>query len=160
MNVITAHKARHTLLCEPHSSQRGVLLMEALAAILIFSLGVLSVIQLQSVSIKQASGAEYRTTAAMLANDLISRMWVSDKTASTLQSNFASPSGTSYLKWLATVQASELPNVSSNLPNVGFTTAPGGGSNPTSSSQVTVTIYWQAPGDTSPHQYVAIAQLK
>jgi len=134
------------------------MLMEVMAAILIFSLGVLSVIQLQSVSIKQSSGAGYRAVAALLANDLISRMWVSDKTAATLQSNFsnANPSA-SYTQWLSTVTASGLPNAGST---VQITPSPGGGTTPTSSSQVTVTITWQAPGDTSQHNYVASAQLK
>ena len=147
----------------PHGhpgTQSGVLLLEALSAILIFSLGVLSIIQLQSVSIKQSTGAQYRSQAAFLANDLISRMWVSDKTAATLQSNFSSsPAGASYTLWLNTVQSSGLPNVATNPPKVTFTTVPGSASG-TSSSEAQITVYWQAPGDATPHQYVAIAQLK
>lgn len=147
----------HIMMRSARSPQRGFMLMEVMSAILIFSLGVLSILQLQSVSIKQSSGAGYRATAALLANDLISRMWVSDKTPATLQSNFSSPSGASYTPWQSTVTASGLPNASSN---VSITSQPGGGTTPTSSSQVTVTIYWQAPGDTDQHKYVAIAQLK
>ena len=102
------NKIAHQMCKRPASkqaTQTGVMLLEAMVAILIFSLGVLSVIQLQAVSIKQASGAEYRSMAALLANDLISRMWASDKTAATLQTNFGS-SGTSYSQWLATVRSS------------------------------------------------------
>jgi len=141
------------------------MLLEALVAILIFSLGVLSVIQLQAVSIKQASGAEHRSLAALLANDLISRMWASDKTAATLQANFASATGgAGYNQWLNTVRNSGLPNVSSamsTLPTVTFTTIPGAGAlGGTPSSQVTVTVFWRAPGDNTTHNYQVVAQLK
>ncbi len=139
------------------------MLLEALVAILIFSLGVLSVIQLQAVSIKQASGAEHRSLAALLANDLISRMWASDKTAATLQANFASATGgAGYNQWLNTVRNSGLPNVSSamsTLPTVTFTTVPGSAGG-TPSSQATVTVFWRAPGDNTTHNYQVVAQLK
>lgn len=139
------------------------MLLEALVAILIFSLGVLSVIQLQAVSIKQASGAEHRSLAALLANDLISRMWASDKTAATLQANFASATGgAGYNQWLNTVRNSGLPNVSSamsTLPTVTFPTVPGSAGG-TPSSQATVTVFWRAPGDNTTHNYQVVAQLK
>jgi len=128
------------------------MLLEALVAILIFSLGVLSIIQLQAVSIKQASSAEYRSTAALLANDLISRMWASDKTATTLQTTFASPSGTGYTQWLSSVQNSGLPNVTAKLQFANGVTA--------NVSQATITITWKAPGDTDSHNYTAVAQFR
>lgn len=158
-------QARHT---PPRQAQRtsqaGVLLLEALVAILIFSLGVLAIIQLQAVSIKQASAAQYRSEAALLANDLISRMWASDKTAATLQANFRSGSqaGAAYNQWLASVQASSLPNVSAannTLPTVTFVSVPAGAGG-TASSLATVTIFWQGPGETAPHNYTTVAQLK
>lgn len=140
------------------------MLLEALVAILIFSLGVLSVIQLQAVSIRQASSAEYRSMAALLANDLISRMWVGDKSIGALQANFSSsPAGTNYTQWLSSVSASGLPNVSSaqqTLPTVTITSLPGStGGAP--SYQATVVVYWREPGDTTnKHSYELIAQLK
>lgn len=140
------------------------MLLEALVAILIFSLGVLSAIQLQAVSIRQASSAEYRSMASMLANDLVSRMWVADRTLSTLQANFgSSPAGANYTQWLNSVRSSGLPNVSADLqtlPTVAFTTIPGStGGAP--SSQATVTIFWKEPGDTTrTRSYQLIAQIK
>lgn len=139
------------------------MLLEALVAILIFSLGALAIVQLQAVSIKQASGAEYRSMAALLANDLISRMWASDRTAATLQANFSSETtGDGYKQWLDTVRNSGLPNVSSaknTLPSVTFTTDTSS-STGVASSVATVTVRWIVPGDNTTHQYVAIAQLK
>lgn len=142
--------------------QHGVMLLEALVAILIFSLGVLSVIQLQAVSIKQASGAEQRSTAALLANDLVSRMWASDKTA--LQTNYASETtnASGYNQWLSTVLGSGLPNVSRDkgtLPEVKFATGPVTPSG-AASLQATISLYWIAPGDSSKHSYTTVAQFK
>ncbi|WP_290644701.1 type IV pilus modification protein PilV [Aquabacterium sp.] len=160
-------KIIHTQQCgrpaRSQSAQTGVMLLEAMVAILIFSLGVLSVIQLQAVSIKQATGAEYRSMAALLANDVISRMWASDKTANALQTNFSSSTaGASYTQWLSTVRNSGLPNVSSDkstLPTVTFTTIPATASGP-ASSRAEVTVFWQEPGDTTTHSYIAVAQLR
>lgn len=140
--------------------QAGFTLLEVLIAILIFAIGVLGIIGLQAASIKEAAGAEYRSTAALQANDIIGRMWASDRTAATLQSNFASPSGTVYLNWLSAVAASGLPGVSAKPPTVTFTTVAGGGATPVSSSLATVTIFWRAPSDTAAHSYVALTQLK
>ena len=144
-------------------AQRGILLIEALIAILIFSVGILGMVGLQASAIKQATDAEYRTIAAFKANDLISQMWVSDRTAATLQANFASSgSGTPYANWLAAVQASGLPGVTSGnsaLPTVTFTTV-AGGTGAASSSLAVVTIFWRAPGDSVNHQYVSTAQMK
>jgi type IV pilus assembly protein PilV len=148
-----------------HRAQQGFMLIEVLCALLIFSAGILAMVGLQATSVQQASAARFRVVAAMLANDLISRMWASDRTAATLQASFASTSSTSstntgYASWYAAVQSSVLPLVASQPPTVTFTTVAGGGSSAVSSSLATITIYWQAPGDTSAHKYVAMAQVK
>lgn len=141
------------------------MLLEALVAILIFSLGVLSVIQLQAVSIRQASSAEYRSIASMLANDLVSRMWASNRAPDVLQTNFGSgTSGAGYTQWLATVRRSGLPNISADLgtlPTVSFVSVPSGIAGDPASSQATVTIFWKEPGDTTRRRsYQVVAQIK
>jgi len=116
------------------------MLIEALVAILIFSLGVVAVMGLQAVSITQVSQAKYRADASYLANQLIGLMWVADKT--TLAS-FASPGGLR-ATWDANV-ASTLPNGSANVVVVG--------------SQATITLNWKTPGDSAVRRYVAIATV-
>jgi type IV pilus assembly protein PilV len=139
----------------------GFMLLEALIGILLFTIGALGIIGLQAASIKVSAGSEYRSIAALQASDIISRMWVSDRTFATLQSNFSSSnSGAVYQDWLNTVNASGLPGVADSPPTISFTTVVGGGSSPVSSSLATVTIYWHAPGETELHNYVAVAQLK
>ena len=44
-------------------SQRGMMLLEGLIAILIFSLGVLAMIGMQAVSVSQTSQAKYRVAS-------------------------------------------------------------------------------------------------
>ena len=51
--------------------QSGVMLLEALIAILIFSLGVLGVVGMQASAIAASRDAKYRTDAALLANEII-----------------------------------------------------------------------------------------
>jgi type IV pilus assembly protein PilV len=58
------------------ANQRGVMLLEGLIAILIFSLGILAMVGMQAVAIGHSSQSKYRTDASFLANKLIARMWV------------------------------------------------------------------------------------
>lgn len=136
------------------------MLLEALIAILIFSIGVLGIVKLQAASIQQASAAEYRVVASMMANDVISQMWASDKTPATLKSNFET--GTPYTAWRSKVIASGLPGVSAtlNAPTVSITSVAAGGTGGTASNQATVTVFWKAPQDTTAHSFTAIAQIK
>jgi len=145
------------------------MLIEVLCALLIFAAGILAIVGLQATSVQQASAARFRAVAALQASDLIGRMWVSDRTATTLQSYFASTSSSSgnsssgntgYTSWYTALQSSGLPLVASQPPTVTFTTVSGGGSSAVASSLATITIYWKAPGDTSAHKYVAMAQVK
>jgi type IV pilus assembly protein PilV len=145
---------------KPQRNHSGFMLLEVLIGILLFTIGALGISGLQAASIKAAAGSEYRSIAALQANDIIGRMWVSDRTFATLQANFSSSNGTVYLDWLNTVQASGLPGVADSPPTITFTTVAGGGGSSVSSSLATVTIYWHAPGETGLHNYVTIAQLK
>lgn len=147
-------------------AQRGVALLEALIAILIFSIGILSIVALQATSVNLSADAKYRSEASLLANQLIGQMWVSDRTAAVLQANFQSAAsgvaaGANYATWQTNVAAT-LPGVSGvavNQPTV--TIAPVVTANATS-SLVTVTIFWKPPSEPAAnpaHQYTAIAQI-
>lgn len=141
-------------------SERGVMLLEALIAILIFSIGILGIVKLQATSIQQSADAEYRSIAAMMANDAISQMWASDKTPATLKANFES--GTPYTTWRAKVIASGLPNVSAttNTPTISIASVSAGGTGGVASNQATVTVFWQPPHESTPRRFSAIAQIK
>lgn len=55
--------------------QAGATLIEALVAVLIFSIGVLAVVGLQAVAVQTTSEAKYRTDASLVANSALSRLW-------------------------------------------------------------------------------------
>ena len=132
------------------------MLLEALVALLIFSVGVLGLIGLQATSVKQASAAEYRSTAVLQANDLVSRMWVSDRTDTILQTQFAA-TGDGFKAW-KDAWASALPGTALNPPVVTIESQPKGATATLGTNKVTITIAWQAPGDDA-RKYVMVAQL-
>lgn len=69
---------KRLLACGP-GTLRGMALIEALVAILIFSVGVIGVLGLQALALKSSSDAKYRADAAFLANQLIGQMWVDSR---------------------------------------------------------------------------------
>jgi type IV pilus assembly protein PilV len=131
--------------------QSGMILIEALLAILIFSLGILALVGLQATAIKQSADAKYRTEAALLANEIIGQMWVSDRTTAVLQANF-NTGGTTYNNWLARVSGI-LPGAAANPPAIAID----------AQGIATVTVNWIAPNEpagTPAHQYIAMAQIR
>jgi type IV pilus assembly protein PilV len=57
------------------AGQRGVMLIEALVAILIFSVGVLAIVGLQAAMIKNTAESKYRSEASYIAQKRIGEMW-------------------------------------------------------------------------------------
>lgn len=139
--------------------QAGSVLLEALIAILIFSMGILGIVGLQAAAVKNTTDAKYRSDAGMLANQLIGQMWVSNR--ATLATDFVGPSGSAYQAWLGDVQAT-LPGASgANLPAVTVTTTVTNISATVSDTTHTVNLIlrWQSPGESSPHRYTVTAQI-
>jgi type IV pilus assembly protein PilV len=56
-------------------SQSGIVLLEALIGILIFSLGVLSMVALGATAVTVQADAQYRTEAMNLAERDLSQIW-------------------------------------------------------------------------------------
>ena len=131
--------------------QSGMILIEALLAILIFSLGILALVGLQATAIKQSADAKYRTEAALLTNEIIGQMWVSDRTTAVLQANF-NTGGTAYNNWFARVSGI-LPGAAANPPAIAID----------GQGLATVTVNWIAPNEPANapiHNYVAMAQIR
>jgi len=68
--------------------QRGVFLLEALIAILIFAMGVLGIVALGATAIAAQNDAQYRTEAANYGTEIVGLMWVAvDRTNDTTFTN-------------------------------------------------------------------------
>ena len=88
--------AKHARNTRP--TQSGYVLLEALVALLIFSLGLLGMIGFQAASTKIATDSRFRTEAAMLADELLAKMTAS--AVSKVETEFAAPNGPKFKAWL------------------------------------------------------------
>ena len=65
------------------STQQGVVLLEALIAVLIFSMGILALVGLQATMIKSTTGSKFRSDASYIAQQRIGRIWADPANAAT-----------------------------------------------------------------------------
>lgn len=124
------------------STQNGVMLLEALVAILIFSFGILGLIAMQAASIKNVSEAKYRTDASFLANELIGQMWLD---RGNVAAGYSAPTDWTSL-------------VSTTLPGGTGTVVVAADPNVTPQLRATVTVQWTVPG-AAQHTFVSVAQI-
>ena len=125
--------------------QRGSSLLEGLLAIILFSIGLLSLLMLLSATLIESSNARYRIEASLLISDLVSHMWIGDHSLNGLKTRFADTTSKDYQSWFTSV-SNRLPGVSakSNAPQITIDDA----------RNVTVNIRWQVPGDGTSHQMI------
>ena len=163
-------------------SQRGVFLIEALLGILIFSLGILSLVAMQTAAISAQSDARYRIDAANLADQIVSEIWLNvnrpnpaNATASqasvaafahhptvTATCNYTGAASASPLvtAWAAAVTGAGtgLPGVTASMLQITVAPLADALGNP-AYSRVTVTVCWQAPIDAAPHRHTLVALI-
>src|SRR3989338_2895143 len=74
--MLSGAKIMHKQISSPlESAQQGVVLVEAMIAILIFSMGVLAVVGLQAAMIKNTADSKFRADASYIAQQRIGLMW-------------------------------------------------------------------------------------
>lgn len=111
-------------------TQGGVVLIEAMVAIVIFAFGVLAIVGMQSASVRQVSDAKYRIDAANVVSQSLGAMWA-DR---------------------ANIQAHAVRDQAvSSLPNGKLTIVVPGPWSATAGVTVTVTVTWQLPGESKVH---------
>jgi type IV pilus assembly protein PilV len=156
-----------------HTRQSGFFLIEALVAILIFSLGVLGMVALAGTAMGAQTDARYRTDAAALADELaaaivinVARDNVPNFTASLNQfqhrptganCNFAGAATAepNAVAWLArvTTQGPGLPGLPNANPQILVDTSA------TGFNRVQITVCWQAPNDRAPRQHTLVTYI-
>lgn len=158
------------------TSQSGVILLEALIGILIFSLGVLSLVAMSTSAVRVQGDAQYRAEAMNLAEQLASSIWSSiDRPQQTINGRLMSVVNTTTLQayqhaetgglcafsgttstqalvttWLSRVQ-NMLPGSGDGMQQIAINTANG--------NQVRITICWQAPSDNKVRHHTLVTYV-
>lgn len=117
------------------SSQQGAVLLEAMIAILIFSMGILAIAGLQGAMIKNTSDAKFRAEATFIAQQKLGEIWTNAKNYTTLADY---------------VETDEpIAQMPDGLRNVTVS----------SDRVVTVTVAWTSPGEAQ-HTYSTNARIE
>lgn len=147
--------------------QTGSMILEALIAILIFSIGILALIGMQATAINSVADSKYRSAAGFLANQMIGTIWANGPPSSSVLAasnvvgtNTASPFFTSfacnpcnaanpnlYISQWYTDGIANLPQGAASIVITPIVR------NNASMNQVTVTIHWQPPKDAAAHTH-------
>lgn len=133
---------------KPADGQRGSALLEALIALLIFSMGILAIVGLQAVSMKASSDANYRVDAGFLANQVLADMWVDRNNLANYVWDGTGTVPAEITDWVAQVR-NTLPGTIVNSPSIAVDV----------NNVVTVTVRWQAPDD-QPHLLIMTADIQ
>lgn len=128
--------------------QQGVMLLEALIGILIFSLGILAMLGLQAAAMRATIDAKYRSEASFLTNEIIGKMWVDRANLAAYSTAVASCPGDPPCAWVARVQTLLPEATGANAPTVDV-----------SGQQVTVVVRWKQPGASETSNHTTIAQI-
>jgi type IV pilus assembly protein PilV len=138
--------------------QDGVVLIEALLGILIFSIGILALIGMQSVAVKNTVDARYRTEAAYLAKDILNQIQL-DMANITLYDDTNVGVYAPRTAWRTRVEGL-LPGINIGsairMPEIDIVAGPSFAGDSTPSSQVTVKVRWLQPGETQEHKFEII----
>ena len=138
------------------NAQSGVMLLEALIGILIFSLGILAMVSMQAMGIKLASDSRDRAEASNLASQLVGEMWLNRAALASYQYGGSGTAPAVLTTWVAQVNAA-LPDAAAN-PSHRHGRRQSRSAH-RSASQTTVTLRWRNPTETTVHQFVMTAYI-
>jgi type IV pilus assembly protein PilV len=140
------------------TNQSGVSLLESLLAILIFSVGILALVALQSVSVKATTESKFRADAAFLASQMIARMWTDFPGLATNQYGYnaggadcafnGGGGNATVAAWVASIQEA-LPG--STPDSVQILVAP--------NNLITINICWRPPGADDWRKFGTVTQI-
>jgi type IV pilus assembly protein PilV len=138
--------------------EAGVMLIEALIGILIFSIGILALLGMQGTAIKNTTDARYRSEASFFASQIAGQMWVDlDKLPSYDTANpQAYPARDDWMQ-----------NVANMLPGIDLVKPENAplievGPNPAlglANREVRVQVFWRQPGETETRRVVFLNRI-
>ena len=131
------------------ATQRGALLLDAVAAIAVFAIGSLGCITLQAHAIRHVHAGHCRSEAAHLVQALVGRMRAEDPAA--LAARYDARTGgagyTAFSRLALRLPGADNPG---NAPELRVEQGPAPGSR-----RVTVGVHWQLPGEPVAHRHGA-----
>jgi type IV pilus assembly protein PilV len=174
-----------TCLSRVNDNQQGSVLLEALIAIVIFSVGLVGLIGIQAKAVGMSIDAKYRADAAYLSNQIVSQMWldrgniadyahhpgvapfpcgegVLPSGAAAINTNVHDPVNPG--RWTSQVEIS-LPSATEDRQQIVVTKyCDNGPKNPcvageVETYQVAVGICWKRPQETTWHKHVTLTQI-
>lgn len=155
--------------------QHGIVLIEALIGILVFTIGIIGLIGLQGTTIALAADAQYRAEASAVAERIVTQIWLGVDRSSLANQQASLQSyryNTTGANCAFSGGATDTTNAILAAWVASFTTAGGSTYLPgattamqqvlvdtTNNNLVTVTVCWQAPKDPVPRQHVVTASI-
>lgn len=156
--------------------QSGIILLEALIGIVIFSIGILAMIALQARAIAVQSDAQNRIEAAKRVDQLIGQITTSvDRTSSTTMNTAldtyqhqpggatatcsysgaasAAPIVTNWITAVTTTPQTKMAGTTAEMVQILIDTSTG------AFNIVTVTLCWQAPNSPTPNRHTVVAYI-
>ena len=125
------------------------MLLEVLIGILIFSIGILAMLGMQTIGMRNTVESKYRSEASYLAAQIVGTMWVDQ--ANLPSYDDAGAGNSRRTNWVTEVQARLPQATGANAPSIVVT----------ATNQVTVTLRWLRPGEAAADfsRHVVIAQI-
>lgn len=114
------------------SNQKGMVLLEALIAILLFSMGILALVGLQANMLQNTTASKFRADASYIAQQQIGTMWANPANAATY--------------------VGSITDISAVLPAGTLAVAS------PAADQYTITVTWTPPGDAA-HTFTTTASI-
>ena len=156
-------------------AQRGVFLIEALIAILIFSLGILTLVAIQTAAMSAQNDAQFRIEGANFADRMMSQIWLNVRrdagtvNTAALQDFIHQPTGVAkdcdfkdassgnalVTAWVHSIEpytapaGTGLPGSTSTMQQIRVNTA--------NFNEVSVTVCWKSPLDAGPHHHTLVS---
>ena len=113
------------------------MLLEVLVALLLFSFCLLGIVAMHARAISLSADAQYRNRAALLANEMVSSMWLSGVNMTDCSA---------WESKVADTQATGLPDGRCEV-------------SPPKNKTTTITIYWKAPANDQASSYTTTVVL-
>lgn len=128
--------------------EKGVMMIEVLIGILIFSIGILAMLGMQTLAMRASIDSKYRAEAGFLANEIVGVMWGDPANLASYVAPGTCAATSRCSVWLTRVQNTLPGGIAPTITLSGAT-----------SRQVQVVVQWQGPGQATPSNHTMVAQI-